>query len=249
MVNYKTITDTGPITFSPYMLRQQQGWLHGPTALPQATDKPTGSPPQSNPETEQSPPSFFEPGNRIRWLILLLPFIFNKYHYGQFSPHGLSLTNFLHFYFVFFLCCVIVIHLALNVKRRTLCDLLNSPNGLQRFPGLQTAYNKPTNTILIPAICIGIGLIKMACTPRHLHYHLPYYIAFIIFFSLIFLVIFYTNNYRHTYDALYGVAPTSHAYHMHADTRNAFLRLGTLGITWVFIYERMVALGFFDDND
>lgn len=246
MVNYKSITDTGPITFSPYMLRQQQGWLHGPTALPQATDKPPGSPPQSNPEPEQSPPSFFEPGNRIRWLLFFLPFIFNKYLFGQFWPYSLSEIQFCKFYLILFTGCLIITHLALNAKRKVLAGL---PGQRHQLPytnsRIKATFDKSSNTSIIPFLCFAIGLIKPD-NPEQ-----PHHIILVIAFAISFLAIYYTNNYYHTYNIIHNTPPyPPDDRHISLEGRNMMIQMGTLAITLLYVYDGMVDAGVFDgDND
>jgi hypothetical protein len=244
MVNYKTITDTGPITFSPYMLRQQQGWLHGPTATREKTNKPPGGPPLKN--SEQSPPSFFEQGNRIRWLLLFLPLIFNKYFYGQFSPHGLTENQFCKFYLLSFFCTVIITHFALNAKRRTLANHLHDCDDTPYQLSLtEQAYDKWYNTSTVPLFCILTGFTK-AYDPSP-----PHHVTLLIATILIFLVIFYTNNYEHTYKAIYRIPPEPHDdRHIKPEGRNMLVYLGTLAITLLYVYDAMVDAGMLDgDND
>lgn len=78
MINYKTITDTGPYSFSGFVVNKQQNFLHGPTATI-SNRQPPGSPPTPR-CSEQSPPAFFEQGIRTRWLLLyhLLSSCFNR---------------------------------------------------------------------------------------------------------------------------------------------------------------------------
>lgn len=68
MINYKTITDTGPYSFSGFVVNRQQNFLHGPTAT-LSNSQPPGGPPTPK-CSEQSPPAFFEQGIRTRWLLL-----------------------------------------------------------------------------------------------------------------------------------------------------------------------------------
>ena len=242
MSNYKTITDTGPYTFSPSILRLQQTWPHGPTASPGINYQSPGSPPTENYD-KHSPPSFFESGNKIRWLILLLPFIISRHIFKEISPFDLPDDQFYKFYIIYFICSALTTHLALNAKRRALSNLLHDtdyrPYHLSR---IKEAYNKWTNTTTVPLLCIATGFIRFV--HQIFLYHdvlLPFSFAAIA--ALVFIIIFRANNYNNSYNAIYKIEPPLHINNLSTEDRGLLTRLGALGLTVMWYYDNLVEWG------
>ena len=245
MSNYKTITDTGPYTFSPSILRLQQAWPHRPTASPRTNYLPPGSPPTENCD-KHSPPSFFELGNKIRWLILLLPFIISKHIFKKISPFDLPNDQFYKFYIIYFICSALTTHLALNAKRRALANLLHDSDNLPcHLSRIKEAYNKWTNTTIVPLLCIATGFVKFIQQLFLQHEALLPLISTAIV-TLIFLAIFRANNYSNTYNSFYKIEPPYHESNLSTESRDQLIRWGTLGLTFIWYYDNLVKSGFMD---
>ncbi len=151
MVNYNFI-DTGP----PVHAEQRKSGSKKLLNLTPVSKRP-GSPPRYE---EQSPPSFFEPGNRVRWLLLLLPFCYTAYRYNEISPLSLSTTHFPEFYALFSICCALTTYLALQAKRRKLTNLLYTEPTAYYLEKIRRGYNKLTNTTFTSLLCIATGIAK-----------------------------------------------------------------------------------------
>lgn len=242
MSNYKTITDTGPYTFSPSIIRLQQAWPHGPTAFPGKSNHPPGSPPTENCD-KHSPPSFFERGNKIRWLLLFLPFAISKYIYKEISPFDLPDDQFYKFYIIYFICSALTTHLALNAKRRALSNLLHDTDDLPyHLSRIKEAYNNWTNTTIVPLLCIATGFARFVQQVFiQQDAQLPLISTAIV--ALIFMAIFRANNYNNSYNAIYKIAPPWHIHNLMEQERDMLIRMGALGLTAMWYYDNMVAWG------
>ena len=247
MSNYKTITDTGPYTFSPSILRLQQAWPHGPTASPGTNYQLPGSPPTENCD-KHSPPSFFEPGNKIRWLILLLPFIISRHIFKEISPSDLPDDQFYKFYIIYFICSALTTHLALNAKRRALSNLLHDTDDLPyHLSRIKEAYNKWTNTTIVPLLCIVPGFAKFI-QQLFLQHDAMFPLISTAIVTLLFLAIFRANNYNNTYNAFYKIEPPYHESNLSTESRDQLLRWGTLGLTFIWYHDNLVKSGFMDPS-
>ena len=187
MVNY-TFIDTGP----PIDTKQRKP---GNKILPRLTpvSKQPGSPPLRY--EEQSPPSFFEQGNRTRWLLLILPFCYTAYRYQEISPFQFTHSQFYEFYIILSLCCAFLTHIALKAKRRKLINLLYTEPTAYYLEKIRRAYNKPTNTILASFLCTLTGVIK-SLQELFAGNNVSIEISYTLFTTFFFILLYKANGYN-----------------------------------------------------
>ncbi|MBC7553763.1 MAG: hypothetical protein H7257_07270 [Taibaiella sp.] len=227
-------TDIGPATSPPATQNRKQRSNH--SSAPPAADC-------------QSPPSFFEKGNRSRWLIPLLPLALSAYYYREISPFQLLYEHYLLFYLFFFACCALTTYFALNAKRNALRhifhDTYDNPCYLH---AVAKAYNHPLNTLLVPAICTATAFTEMVCRifseqPAGLQATITLATA------LFFLVIFRANNYKRVYSAYHGIEPPYHPQNLTTAKRKTLQKAGSAGLSITWIYDNLVAAGMLDETN
>ncbi len=184
MVNYAFI-DTGP----PVSPKQKNPPDKQVNCLARA-GTPPGSPPTYR---EEPPPDFFETGNRLRWLLLLLPFVSVWLPKNEISPHLPDPNPLDEFSTVFFFCCATITYLALKAKRRKLFNLLHSEPTAYYTEQIRLAYNKPSNTSLIPLLFTATELYISIFQVVTFHNFTPLLFTFSSF--ILFLILFQAHGF------------------------------------------------------